>query len=534
MRFEIFLSKLPRAAADRVLSEMDEMPKGLSKGVLNRALETRTVPTVCVAFSEDKRVVNEIEDWLVSLGADCRVVDHGNIFQKLSTFVSEKLGAARYREDEPNKAQPLIKLGKGANSQSLGAELTSHALRYLLQFVFVGVLLMWSRWLAMGLEKLLAAPWLMAQLAACGVGLLASYVLVESTQAIRAGKLRLAKAAPIAVVPIALTVGSLFLVDLGRSAVDEAGPPISRPPSQPFAGLLTELRRREMAGEQPTGFEPPPVTAEQATRDEAQSSASARDALWCFTGEEVSVDCATEFGWEESQACLPLPTDGARLLEPYEVPLELEPTTEEAQPVLLPVAAAAKPRPVVRPWSLSLEAVPLALVVGAWFVALLGMQLWFERRLKRASAQGPVSAVAVAVSKEELARQASEAQLLSSLQEELARTQAASAELAAEQGALAEQNSRHESEIERLQAALAEAKEQLAEARTALVEAFERDSEVPVSRTTVANQQTAPRANVPAPARERPAPPRPQPAQHGSSYSVTAAQEERISPRRRG
>ena len=79
MRFELFLTRLPRAQRARVESALTDLPKGVSAGVILKGMEARRVPTVPVAWSDDKRIMNEVVDVLVELGAECRLADHGNL-----------------------------------------------------------------------------------------------------------------------------------------------------------------------------------------------------------------------------------------------------------------------------------------------------------------------------------------------------------------------------------------------------------------------------------------------------------------------
>ena len=60
MRFELCLSALPDLTLAEAKAKLAGFPKGLIAGVIVKALQDKRLPSVAIAWSEDKRVINEM------------------------------------------------------------------------------------------------------------------------------------------------------------------------------------------------------------------------------------------------------------------------------------------------------------------------------------------------------------------------------------------------------------------------------------------------------------------------------------------
>jgi hypothetical protein len=374
MRFELFLTELPKAPASKVEAELVELPKGASTRTIIRAMETRNLPTVPVAWSDDKRVLNEVMDTLVELGGGCKLVDHGSIVQKLATWGAEKLGRARYLEDEDGGPRTYIKLGGGRENESWQATLTRHALTYLLQLCLVSVLFVWFVALRVGFARIFAVPELIPQLAACAAGLLAAYMSSASVRAVQLGRVELKRALPQLLAAGCLTLASLFFLGDGYDQAALQDHTVKRPPSLPFAGLLTELRRRKLAAE--LGGQPEDTVAL------ALAEQSEEAALWCDGDAEPSpeeLQCRDGPAWEEALACMAEPAPRAR-----PVASKLPRARPQLVPERAPAAAPAAPAPA-RPWVLTLELSTLVALACTWLLSLLLIILLRRQRVSPAA-----------------------------------------------------------------------------------------------------------------------------------------------------
>ncbi len=374
MRFELFLVALPKAPTHKVQSALAELPKGASTGTVLKAMEERSIPTVSIAWSDDKRVLNEVLDTLVELGAEVKLVDHGSILEKLATFAAEKAGRARYLEDDDDpESRKYIKMKQGKRA-STGEELTRHAIIYALQLCLTSVLFVWFVALRVGMERVFSTPELYPQLAACAVGLLVTYVCTASVRSVQTGRRSVPRILPQLILGGLLTIGALFFLGDGFDNEQVADGKVKRPPSLPYAGLLTELARRkadrEISGEQ-----------DEAAAEQALAEAEEDELLWCERPETLEeLSCAAGRAWEEALACLPKPEPPAkpqRAPERKRVVKSEEPTAELLEPMTEEVAA------VERPWALSLGLSTVLTLSAMWLLSLLGLYLQLRPRAKR-------------------------------------------------------------------------------------------------------------------------------------------------------
>jgi hypothetical protein len=387
MRFELFLTELPKASSTRVESELAELPKGTSTATILKAIETRTLPTVSVAWSDDKRVLNEIMDTLLELGAGCRLVDHGSLLQQLVTWSAEKLGRARYREDSDEGPRTYIKLGSGKENESWQEALLRHALTYLLELVLVAVLFVWFVALRVGFARIFAVPELIPQLCACALGLLAVYAGTESIRAVQTGRRTLKSVAPLLIAGACSTLASLFFLGDGFEKEAELTTSVKRPPSLPYAGLLTELRRRKLAEEL---HGQAGDTALELSAAAESGPAEEGELPWCDASSAPVADelqCRAGPAWEDVLACAAEPAPSVRPAATKTarraVPAAPRATPEPA-PLLLPAAPAPEPT-----WALKLELSTLIALIAMW---LLSLGLVLSLRRDRLAARGAAPA----------------------------------------------------------------------------------------------------------------------------------------------
>jgi len=387
MRFELFLTELPKASASRVEDALTELPKGASTATILKAMESRKVPTVSVAWSDDKRVLNEVLDTLLELGAGCKLVDHGSFVQRLVTWSAEKLGRARYLEDADEGPRTYIKLGSGKD-EPLREVLLRHTLTYALELCLAAVLFVWFVALRVGFARIFSVPELMPQLAACAAGLLVAYACTESIRAVQTGRLLLKRAVPQLVAGGCLSLASLFFLGDGFDQTSAPDGSVKRPPSLPYAGLLTELRRRKLA-EELNGH-----TDGTALERAAQGRVETEEEPWC-DGSEVptpdTLQCRSGPAWEDALACLAEPA-------PAPQPVATKPArraTHAARPALAAVEPAALPPPAPEhPWAVTLELSTAIALLGMWLLSLWLLALLRRDRALAASGAQPASALA--------------------------------------------------------------------------------------------------------------------------------------------
>lgn len=370
MRFELGLRELADLTPDEAKEKLAALPKGISTGVIIKALQTGQVPSVTIAWSEDKRVINEIEDGLTDLGFRCHVIDHGFFVLRIGTALAEALGRSRYRK-KVKEDRSYISLGEQKRKGPM-SDLALHALILLLQVVVVEGLYVWRLGIKLGAVNLSSAKDLSPQLGACAAGVFVAYVLTTTVYAWRKGKVSAATAAPIAVLATACTIGALFFMKAEHEAAREKRA-IGRPTSNPYAGLLVELRRRGAGSSKLAGSQN--VQAGQDAYGEDS------EALECFDPSEIGQfpECLATGDWETSQACLPNP------------PRPKRPRIEEPKPVRI-ATVAPKVRRVVapRPFGLTFELVHLSELVLVWMLSLLAVYGLASRKRKK-SAEPPAA-----------------------------------------------------------------------------------------------------------------------------------------------
>jgi flagellar biosynthesis chaperone FliJ len=384
MRFELFLTKLPRAAPARIKSTVAELPKGVSTGVLLKTLETHQVPTVPVAWHEDKRVVNEIMDALVDLGAECRLVDHGNVLLRLGTFVAERMGRDRYREDEEDEPDPSLFERGNDDAPSLAEELTRHTLIYLLQSGVVAGLFVWLVGLRVGLTGMNASRQLLGQVLCCTIGTLAAHVACSSIQALRAGRmprkltlsLCAACALPTLVAPFFVGSGFAPQAELAR---------VKRPPSYPYAGLLTELQRRKLADELAGSMRDHDEIDGDELRDPrslADARRQAEAALSCLIPDADLTECAAGPYWEDALACLPAPIQVPRPRAALDATVAA--ATDTSQTGAPAAARPSAPRPVKQELTVTFALIDVLSLLAICLLISLGLFVYEKRQGKPA------------------------------------------------------------------------------------------------------------------------------------------------------
>jgi hypothetical protein len=490
MRFELFLTELPKASPGKVQDALSELPKGASTGTVLKAMEARKVPTVSVAWSDDKRVLNEVMDTLVELGAGVKLVDHGSLAEKLATFVAEKAGRARYIEDDDDpESRKFIKLGQAKKGESIGEALTRHTLTYFLQLCLAGVLFVWFAALRVGMERIFTTPQLLPEFVACALGLLVAYVATNSVRSVQAGRTTVARILPQMIAGGVLTLASLFFLGDGSAGTQVADGKVKRPPSLPYSGLLTELRRRKLA-EEATGRE----GSEDGEASEAELAALAEeeaDLPWCEKpGPVEEAVCEGGRAWEDALACLGKPEVVTAVKKPRaqkkRVAIVAQP--EVAAEELEPVADTSVEE---QPWGVTLGLATVIALGMMWLLSLLGLFLQL-RVPKRAVARSPVdeagpasTAEAANVAPEATIDHATVASLereRATLQEQLAETKAelAQTRVEAEQGPLPDnlQIASLQRELGLSRGALGANQLTISELKRTLVEAEAREAEL--------------------------------------------------------
>jgi len=457
MRFELGLRELADLTPEEAKEKLAALPKGISTGVILKALQMGQVPSVTIAWSEDKRVINEIEDGLTALGFRCHVIDHGFFVLRIGTALAEAMGRSRYRKVD-KRDRMYISLGEQKRRSPM-SDLGQHALFLALQIIVIEGLYVWRLGLKVGAMNLASAKDLSPQLAICAAGVCVAYVLTTTTRAWRQGKISLAAWVPIAVFALVCAVGALFYMKVEYEAARDKQA-IGRPPSNPYAGLLVELRRR---GEGTSG------TSEQMSVASHDEYGQDSEALECFDPSEWGQypECIGSSDWESALACTPLPQRPKR------------PRIDPSKPVRVAVAAKPKVKRVTvpRPWGVTLELVTLAAVLLAWLLSLVFVHMLAVGRRKAsastAAAKAPEPAVEsaetqllraeLADAQAQLAAQAG-SPALEAVRRELADTQAsllahqnAIAKFKQQVGPIKEMHAAQLAEIERLRAMLQQA-----------------------------------------------------------------------------
>ncbi len=357
MRFELGLRYVPNITVEQAKVKLATLPKGVSTGLIIKGIQEGYVPTAFIAWSEDKRVLNEIEDRLNELGFECYVVDHGFFVARWLTLFSEKLGRARYREKE--KSQGYISLGEGKRKagKSVQSVLAQHLMMLAVQLVIVEGLFVWRMGINLGVVNLASAKNLAPPFLTCALGLFAAYVATTAIQAYRTGQLSKAGAAPFVLLPLCVTLGALFYLKIEQDVARQARA-IGRPPSSPFAGLLVELRKRG-AGDAELA-----AGADGANRRGFGAEGEEDDGIDCIDPSAWGwvPECIAGPDWDMTRACLPMP-------KPPRRPKVVE------QPIAKKVARVAIARPakrkvVMRPWAVRFEALDLVELLAAWLISM--------------------------------------------------------------------------------------------------------------------------------------------------------------------
>lgn len=387
MRFELFLIDLPKAPLAKVQSALEELPKGASTGTILKSIEARKVPTVSVAWSDDKRVLNEVMDCLVDLGAGVKLVDHGNLLEKIATFAAEKAGRSRYLEDDDDPdSRKYIKLKQAKTKEAWSEALLRHALTYFLQLCVAGVLLVWFAALRIGMERVFSTPTLLPEFGACALGLLVAYVSTTSVRAVQGGRRTVLQIAPQLVLGAGLTVASLFF--LGKGGEQEvADGKVKRPPSLPFAGLITELEKRKLAREangRDSDEENGGGPAELGAAGEGEEE------LWCERPEPVAEAlCEGGRSWDEALACLPKP-ELAVPSKPRVAKRRKKAETEQESQFEL-AEESPELATLERPWGVMLGLSTVSALASMWLLSLLGLYLQLRTGGKKKTKAAPSS-----------------------------------------------------------------------------------------------------------------------------------------------
>jgi hypothetical protein len=383
MRFELFLLELPKAPLAKVQAALSELPKGASTGTILKSMEARKVPTVSVAWSDDKRILNEVMDTLVDLGAGVKLVDHGSLIEKLATFAAEKAGRARYLDDDDDpESRKYIKLKQAKQSESFGAALLRHSLTYFLQLVVAGVLFVWFAALRMGMERAFSTPTLLPEFGACALGLLVAYVSTTSVRSVQAGRATVLRIVPQMVVGAVLTVASLFFLGKSSEQTLQADGKVKRPPSLPYSGLITELRRRKLASEA-SGRD---ADEENGGAAELGALEQEEEELWCERPEPVEAPvCEGGRAWEDAAACLSKPEPTRPASKPRRV-AKRKVVEREAEP-LVELAKPTEAAPVERPWGVTLVLSTVLALAAMWLLSLLGLYLQLHPRRRGKNVQ---------------------------------------------------------------------------------------------------------------------------------------------------
>jgi hypothetical protein len=241
-----------------------------------------------------------------------------------------------------------------------------------LQLCLASVLFLWFVALRVGMERVFSTPSVWPQLGACALGLLVTYVCSASVRAVQAGRLSIPRVLPQMIAGGALTVASLFFLGDGFDEQQAADGKVRRPPSLPYAGLLSELHKRKQ-GKEISGREGGDENGELAGEPSAEE-----EALWCEKPEAVEAPaCEGGRAWEEALACLPAPTAVAaqktKVTAKRRRAAPEEPLIELAEPL-------PEGEPLARPWALTLGLSTLITLLAMWLLSLLGVFLQLRAR----------------------------------------------------------------------------------------------------------------------------------------------------------
>ncbi len=544
MRFELVLSGLPDVSVEDAKQKLADLPKGVSTGVIIKAMQDARLPSVAVAWSEDKRVLNEIQDRIAEIGGHSDVVDHGFFLFRIITWISERLGATRYRKAQ-KEDRSYVKIGDKYKQSTPMSDVTRGAIIVAMQMLLVEVLFVWRVSLKVGAGSLGSATWLPELLVACGVGVVCAYMLARAVEGWRSGRVSQLRAAPFILLSVGCTIASLFFVSAEREA-EIARRSIGRPTSNPYAGLLTELRKRLAKGE---------LTLQTDGTQLGAGLASGEDEV----GERMCVDpsefdpslraCMIGPDWEQAGACLtpPAPPKAPRLA-----------FSKPAKPPRVPVVRQTIKRKVSpRPWGITLEKHEAAELALLWALSLSALAFFLSRRAR------PATSVEAAAQAPGLSGQApasvSEAEV-QALREQLVQAQGTAQQALAH---LARLRTAGAPDAQMLQAQLAATQAELLVHRNAVAQVREQLKPVreehaahlaEIARLRQLLSQVSARLNtqpaVKAPAARAQAPANNQGSSKqsasektgafpdegsSSSYSVVAGQEERVfAPKRRG
>ena len=92
VRYELILHRRPKIGAKEVEKRFADMPKELSKGTLERALENLDGGSIPIAWGGSRKRLRSIQRRIEILGGATELVDHGGALAKALTSIGDEIG----------------------------------------------------------------------------------------------------------------------------------------------------------------------------------------------------------------------------------------------------------------------------------------------------------------------------------------------------------------------------------------------------------------------------------------------------------
>jgi hypothetical protein len=314
VRFELYLTKLPDLRPDEIKSKLGNLP-ALSGGVLKKALESKSLPTIAVGWSERRADADQVVRRLGTLGGACRVVDHAPIWVKvwagiedLCSALFDSVKALVTPAERPKLKAPPDKSKKPSALSPHLATAFHATLVFLFKWTLAGGIYALSAINEAATTQSVTIDGIVIEVLIVAVGLLCAQALSSAVTGLMKHQLAIKIAVPMFVLPILVVSAAALNVQ----ATVEAAPPVVKPkvvvatqtfaknlatslpprPSRPYQGLFEELRLRKLRhseavfdevrvtdaapGELPAGVPSGPAVVAQAPAEGAQKTPAAQ------------------------------------------------------------------------------------------------------------------------------------------------------------------------------------------------------------------------------------------------------------------
>lgn len=255
MRYELFLTRLPKLDAQAVEAEFGDVAEGLSAGVLKKALEGGNLPLIAVGWGEDRANMKRVQARLRALGGECKLKDHAALpvraytgLKELGSGLLQGLGLSR-PEAEPQRSKKVVRVAIGERS----GQPASIAAAFAIEVAVAGVL---YAGYALTLGGSPGLEVLLPRLGVVAFGVACAHALKLGVAAALAQRISVFAAAPTVVVPLSALMFAILNLHTPEAAhppppaeqktEEEELPPLPPPPSRPFQGLVEELRIRKL------------------------------------------------------------------------------------------------------------------------------------------------------------------------------------------------------------------------------------------------------------------------------------------------